>query len=37
MIVPDGYSDIPAGKIAAIVTYLEMTERAALPPDPPGA
>jgi GNAT superfamily N-acetyltransferase len=37
MIVPDGYSDIPAGKIAAIVTYLEMTERPALPPDPPGA
>jgi GNAT superfamily N-acetyltransferase len=37
MIVPDGYSDIPAGKIAAIVTHLEMTERPELPPDPPGA
>ena len=27
MIVPDGYSDVPAGKIAAVVTHLEMTER----------
>ena len=34
MIVPDGYSDIPAGKIAAIVTHLEMTERPAPRPDP---
>lgn len=25
MIVPDGYSDVPAGKIAAVVTMLEMT------------
>ena len=37
MIVPDGYSDIPAGKIAAVVTHLEMTERPALRPDRPGA
>lgn len=37
MILPDGYSDVPAGKIAAVVTHLEMTERPALRPDPPGA
>jgi GNAT superfamily N-acetyltransferase len=37
MIVPDGYSDIPNGKIAAVVTHLEMTERPALPPDASGA
>ncbi|MBV9561848.1 MAG: GNAT family N-acetyltransferase [Bradyrhizobium sp.] len=37
MILPDGYSDIPAGKIAAIVTHLEMTERLAIRSDPPGA
>ena len=37
MILPDGYSDIPAGKIAAIVTHLEMTVRAARRDDPPGA
>ena len=36
MTLPDGYSDVPAGKIAAIVTHLEMTERPALPPDPAG-
>jgi GNAT superfamily N-acetyltransferase len=30
MILPDGYSDVPAGKIAAVVTHLEMTERPAL-------
>ncbi|MCP4615470.1 MAG: GNAT family N-acetyltransferase [Bradyrhizobium sp.] len=29
MILPDGYSDVPAGKIAAVVTHLEMTERQA--------
>jgi hypothetical protein len=23
MILPDGYSDVPAGKIAAVVTHLE--------------
>ena len=37
MILPDGYSDVPAGKIAAVVTHLEMTERPAPPSDPPGA
>jgi GNAT superfamily N-acetyltransferase len=37
MILPDGYSDIPPGKIAAVVTHLEMTERPALHPDPEGA
>ena len=37
MILPDGYSDVSAGKIAAVVTHLEMTERPALRPDPPGA
>ncbi len=25
MLLPDGYSDIPHGKIAAVVTHLEMT------------
>jgi hypothetical protein len=37
MMLPDGYSDVPAGKIAAIVAHLEMTARPALRPDPPGA
>jgi GNAT superfamily N-acetyltransferase len=37
MILPDGYSDVPSGKIAAVVTHLEMTERPALRPDPEGA
>jgi GNAT superfamily N-acetyltransferase len=37
MILPDGYSDIPAGKIATVVTHLEMTERPALSSDPSGA
>ena len=37
MTLPDGYSDVPAGKIAAVVTHLEMTERPALRLDPPGA
>ena len=27
MILPDGYSDVPAGKIATVVTHLEMTTR----------
>jgi GNAT superfamily N-acetyltransferase len=35
MILPDGYSDVPAGKIAAVVTHLEMTARPAPRPDPP--
>ena len=37
MILPDGYSDVPAGKIAAVVTHLEMTARPAPRPDPEGA
>ena len=37
MILPDGYSDIPAGKVAAIVTHLEMTARPASRSDPAGA
>ena len=37
MILPNGYSDVPAGKIAAVVTHLEMTERPALRGDPEGA
>jgi GNAT superfamily N-acetyltransferase len=37
MILPDGYSDVPAGKIVAVVTHLEMTEQPALPPNPAGA
>jgi GNAT superfamily N-acetyltransferase len=35
VILPDGYSDIPNGKIAAVVTHLEMLERPALPSDLP--
>jgi GNAT superfamily N-acetyltransferase len=34
MTLPDGYSDVPAGKIAAIVTHLEMRAQPALLPDP---
>lgn len=30
MILSDGYSDVPAGKIAAVVTHLEMTMQPAL-------
>jgi len=37
VILPDGYSDVPRGKIAAVVTHLEMTERPALARDPFGA
>jgi GNAT superfamily N-acetyltransferase len=37
MILPDGYSDVPAGKIAAVVMHLEMTARPAPRPDPAGA
>jgi GNAT superfamily N-acetyltransferase len=37
MLLPDGYSDVAPGKIAAVVTHLEMLQRPALPPDPPGA
>jgi len=32
----DGTTDLPPGKIAAIVTSLEMFEKPLLPPDPPG-
>ncbi|MEP3277447.1 MAG: GNAT family N-acetyltransferase [Stappiaceae bacterium] len=28
----DGYTDVPDGKIASVVTFLEMTEKAALKP-----
>ncbi|MDB5361483.1 MAG: N-acetyltransferase [Rhodospirillales bacterium] len=35
MILPDGYADVPAGKIATVVTSLEMTARPAPRPDPP--
>src|SRR4051812_45322902 len=37
MILPDGHSDVPVGKIAAVVTHLEMTARPALAPPPPGS
>jgi GNAT superfamily N-acetyltransferase len=37
MILPDGYSDVPAGKIAAIVTHLEMTSHPAVRSDPASA
>ena len=37
MILPDGYSDVPIGKIAAVTTHLEMTARPAPRPDPTGA
>jgi len=37
MILPDGYSDVPAGKIAAVVTHLEMTARPSRRDDPPGS
>ncbi|WP_027521663.1 GNAT family N-acetyltransferase [Bradyrhizobium sp. Ec3.3] len=37
MILPDGYSDVPSGKIAAVVTHLEMTARPPLRDDPVGA
>jgi GNAT superfamily N-acetyltransferase len=37
MLLPDGYSDVPAGKIAAVVTHLEMRTPPALAPDPDGA
>jgi GNAT superfamily N-acetyltransferase len=31
----EGYHDVPAGKIAAVVTYLEMREPPQRPPPPP--
>ncbi|MBS9478442.1 GNAT family N-acetyltransferase [Ancylobacter radicis] len=32
----DGYTPLPPGKLAAVVTFLEMTEPPALLPEPPG-
>ena len=32
MIIPDGYSDIPSGKTASVVTHLQMFERPPLRP-----
>lgn len=29
MLLPDGYHDVPAGRLAAVVTYLEMSARPA--------
>jgi GNAT superfamily N-acetyltransferase len=37
VILTDGYSDVPRGKIAAVVTHLEMTAPPARRDDPPGA
>jgi GNAT superfamily N-acetyltransferase len=39
MTLPDGYSDVPQGKIAAVVTHLEMVSRPLARPAPnfPGA
>jgi GNAT superfamily N-acetyltransferase len=31
--LPDGYSDVPPGKIAAVVTHLEMTQRTSPRPE----
>jgi GNAT superfamily N-acetyltransferase len=36
VILPDGRSDIPAGKVAAVITHLQMTARPAPRPVPPG-
>jgi GNAT superfamily N-acetyltransferase len=35
MTLPDGYSDVPSGKLAAVVTSLEMLEKPLPRPDPP--
>src|SRR5262245_29819034 len=32
MVIPDGYTDLTPGKIASVVTYLEMSEPPAGPP-----
>lgn len=37
MSLADGYSELPAGKIANVATYLEMRERAAPLPERPGS
>ncbi|MGH6726907.1 MAG: GNAT family N-acetyltransferase [Pseudolabrys sp.] len=34
MTLDDGYADVPAGKLASVVTLLEMTARVALRPQP---
>jgi len=36
MELPNGYHDVPSGKLANVATYLEMVERPAARPDPPG-
>lgn len=36
MTLPDGYIDVPAGKMANVVTCLEMTQPPPPRPDPPG-
>ncbi|MGJ4970185.1 MULTISPECIES: GNAT family N-acetyltransferase [unclassified Bradyrhizobium] len=36
MTIPDGYFDVPPGKVAAVVTSLEMLAPPVLPPDPVG-
>jgi len=36
-VLPDGLHDVPPGKLAAVVTYLEMRERPALRPEAPEA
>ena len=35
MDIPDGYSDIPAGKIATVVTHLQLCQRPSLRPEHP--
>lgn len=37
MNLPDGHYDVPQGKIAAVHTHLQMTQRPPLRPDPPAA
>jgi GNAT superfamily N-acetyltransferase len=37
MMLPDGYSDVPAGKLASVVTCLEMLARPPLRPEPADA
>src|SRR3954452_4934548 len=37
MMLPDGYSDVPSGRIAAVVTHLEMIERPTFARGPSGA
>ncbi len=37
MMLPNGYSDVPPSKLAAVVTCLEMRAKPALPPERPAA